>query len=252
MIFAAAIIVSFILGFWFGHYSVSPEIIIADDSYADSEPTVEENPSNLDLYLSNKVENAKPENAKPAVSQSVDDNKPVTKPAPKPKPAPVVVARPAPPVVAPPSPPPLPSRPVIKPPPLVKPVTPVNVAPPAVINKPVTVPVDIAPEVAEPVADESAATSESITNSSLSAADSNTQYTVQAGAFDNRDNAMKLVAELNIKGFDAYTAESINSSGDLKFNVRFSRHSERNFVQKRLARFKQLYTTSAYIIVVDQ
>ena len=234
MIFVAAIIVSFILGFWFGYHTVSPEIIIADDSYADSEYTAEENPSNLDTDLNNKAENSKP-----AVSQSVADNKPVTKPAPKP----VIAARPAPPVVAP------PPRPVVTPPPVVKPVpvTPVNVAPPAVINKPAAVPVDNTSVVAEPEV-----SSETITNSSLSDAASNTQYTVQAGAFDNRDNAMKLVADLNAKGFDAYAAESINSIGEIKFNVRFGRHSERDLVQKRLARFKQLYTTSAYIIVVEK
>ena len=181
--------------------------------------------------------------SKPAVSQSVADNKPVTKPAPKP----VIAARPAPPVVAPPPPPP--PRQVVTPPPVVKPVpvTPVNVAPPAVINKPAAVPVDNTSVVAEPEV-----SSETITNSSLSDAASNTQYTVQAGAFDNRDNAMKLVADLNAKGFDAYAAESINSIGEIKFNVRFGRHSERDLVQKRLARFKQLYTTSAYIIVVEK
>ena len=115
MIFVAAIIVSFILGFWFGYHTVSPEIIIADDSYADSEYTAEENPSNLDTDLNNKAENSKP-----AVSQSVADNKPVTKPAPKPAPKPVIAARPAPPVVAPPPPPP--PRQVVTPPPVVKPV----------------------------------------------------------------------------------------------------------------------------------
>ena len=79
-----------------------------------------------------------------------------------------------------------------------------------------------------------------------------TQFTVQAGVFDNRDNALKLVNELNAKGFDAYADEFISTAGELKFNVRFSRSSDRDYVQRRLTRYKQLYTTAAYIIAFDK
>lgn len=79
-----------------------------------------------------------------------------------------------------------------------------------------------------------------------------TLFTVQAGVFENRDNAMKLVNELNARGFEAYTEEFVTASGETKFNVRFGRHSDRDQVQRKLTRFKQLYTTSAYIIVIDK
>ncbi|HEX5635469.1 MAG TPA: SPOR domain-containing protein, partial [Gammaproteobacteria bacterium] len=179
-------------------------------------------------------------------------NKPDAKPDIKPDTKPVPVVKPA---AA-----PVPVKPVVKPvvtvPPVVtpKPVVPAPAPVAPVVNKPVPVAPVTTPAVAPVVVPSPTPVTptESITNSSLSAEAANTVYTVQAGVFENRDNAMKLVNELNNKGFDAYVDEVVTGSGDSKFNVRFGRHSDREQVQRKLTRFKQLYTTSAYIIVLDQ
>ena len=218
VIFVASIIFSFVLGLWFGYHSVSTKIITSDTLH-DGSPYNSENPPAMQGSGDNTV---------PAVARPVANSKPLAKPESKAI-STVKVAAPA---VLKPSAVAAPSKPVISKPAVVEPVLPA----------PVDAPVD---------APNGVTMSEPITHNNSSAVTANTQYTVQAGVFESRDNAMKLVAELGTKGFDAYVDEVGSNTGDTKFNVRFSRNSDRDYVQKRLARFKQLYTTSAYIIVID-
>ena len=218
VIFVASIIFSFVLGLWIGYHSVSTKIITSDTLH-DGSPYNSENPPAMQGSGDNTV---------PAVARPVANSKPLAKPESKAI-STVKVAAPA---VLKPSPIAAPSKPVISKPAVVEPVLPA----------PVDAPVD---------APNGVTMSEPITHNNSSAVTANTQYTVQAGVFESRDNAMKLVAELGTKGFDAYVDEVGSNTGDTKFNVRFSRNSDRDYVQKRLARFKQLYTTSAYIIVID-
>ena len=221
VIFVASIIFSFVLGLWFGYHSVSTKIITSD-TLQDESPYNSENPPAMQGSGDDTV---------PAVARPVANNKPLAKPESKPS-STVNVAPPAAPTVLKPSAVAPPIKPVINKPVVVEPVLPA----------PVDVPVE---------APDGVTTSEPMTHNSLSTGATNAQYTVQAGVFESRDNAMKLVAELGTKGFDAYVDEVGSHTGDTKFNVRFSRNSDRDYVQKRLARFKQLYTTSAYIIVID-
>lgn len=227
VIFVASIIFSFVLGLWFGYHSVSTKIITSD-TLQDETPYNSENSPAMQGSGDNTV---------PAVARPAANSKPLAKPESKPI-STVNVAPPAAPTVLKPSAvaPPVVTTPVASP---IKPAVnkPVVVEPPAPVDAP-----DEAPN------DET--TSEPTTHNSSST--TNTQYTVQAGVFESRDNAMKLVAELGTKGFDAYVDEVGSNTGDTKFNVRFSRNSDRDYVQKRLARFKQLYTTSAYVIVIDK
>ena len=228
VIFVASIIFSFVLGLWFGYHSVSTKIITSDTLH-DGSPYNSENPPAMQGSGDNTV---------PAVARPVANSKPLAKPESKPS---STVNAPAAPAVLKPSAVTAPVAPPIKP----------------VINKPVVnKPIVVEPVLPAPVdvpveAPDGVTTSEPMTHNSLSTGATNAQYTVQAGVFESRDNAMKLVAELGTKGFDAYVDEVGSHTGDTKFNVRFSRNSDRDYVQKRLARFKQLYTTSAYIIVID-
>jgi DedD protein len=134
---------------------------------------------------------------------------------------------------------------VIKPAAVTQPVVSKPVAPaasPVAVTKPVAVPpapvVPVAPQTAvaapEPVA--------STEPASL--------FAVQVGVFSSQENATKLVDELNAKGFEAYAEEFVAETGETKFNVRFGRSSDRDFVQKKLTRYKQIYSSSAYIITL--
>jgi cell division septation protein DedD len=246
LILVGAIVFSFGLGFWFGYHMNSSDELAAvlsqpsnqesqDDekqtpdwsgetrSAVDTQPVAENKPSKPDIKTTAAARPvAAPAPVKPAVKPVEKPVAPVVKPVPVTPAAPVVSAA-VPPV----------AKPVVVTPVVVPPVTPPATTASAPAPAPTT-------------------TTESITNSSLSAEAANTQYVVQAGVFENYDNAMKLVTELNNKGFDAYVDEFVASSGELKFNVRFGRSSDRDQVQKRLVRFKQLYTTAAYIITLDK
>ena len=54
-------------------------------------------------------------------------------------------------------------------------------------------------------------------------------YTVQVGAFSNRNNAMQLTADLKENGFDAYV-ESIERSGDKLYRVRVGKFESKDRV----------------------
>lgn len=234
LIFIASIIFSFGLGYWFGYNSNSSDdlsVVVSQietlrskkNQYTESHSEA----SSVSAWSPSAVSPAaiKPE-AEAKLSEPVTPVKPVAKP---------VTATVA-------------ASPVAKPAPVVPPVTATSAALPATV-KPAAAP---APVVTPAPITAPVTTSESITNTSLSAESANTQYAVQAGVFDSRENAMKLVNELNAKGFDAYVDEMAANAGEVKFNVRFGRSSDRDFVQKRLVRYKQLYTTAAYIITLDK
>ena len=74
-------------------------------------------------------------------------------------------------------------------------------------------------------------------------------YSVQAGLFASRDNAVTFLDELLSNGFDAYLLDFVSSSGDVKYNVRFGRSDDRDVTKKRLEEFRQAFNTPAYIVI---
>lgn len=79
--------------------------------------------------------------------------------------------------------------------------------------------------------------------------ESQRMFSVQVGVFANQENAMNLVEELKDGGFDAYLDDFTASGGEVKYNVRFGRESDRNLIQQQLTKYKQQFSTSAYIII---
>ncbi len=79
--------------------------------------------------------------------------------------------------------------------------------------------------------------------------DSQRMFSVQVGVFANRENALNLVEELKNGGFDAYLDDFVASGGEVKYNVRFGRESDRGLIQQQLTKYKQQFSTSAYIII---
>ena len=92
-------------------------------------------------------------------------------------------------------------------------------------------------------------TAEKSASTTDAATSSQTMYSVQVGMFASQENAQKLVNELQGKGFDAYMKDFISSSGETKYNVRFGNYPERTAVREKLAEYKQLFTTPAYIVI---
>ncbi|MDH5471931.1 MAG: SPOR domain-containing protein [Gammaproteobacteria bacterium] len=74
-------------------------------------------------------------------------------------------------------------------------------------------------------------------------------YSVQAGLFASRDNAVKFLDELMGNGFDAYLIDFVSTSGDVKYNVRFGRSDDRNTTKQRLEEFRQAFSSPAYIVI---
>lgn len=74
-------------------------------------------------------------------------------------------------------------------------------------------------------------------------------FSVQVGVFANQENALNLVEELKAGGFDAYLDDFVASGGEVKYNVRFGRESDRGLIQQQLSKYKQQFSTSAYIII---
>ena len=133
---------------------------------------------------------------------------------------------------------------------------------PVVIAKPESKPKPVNTQAADVKAKSSSPSSESqpekpsetsaVSNESSESADDNTEksgFSVQVGLFANRENAQNLVDELIEKGFDAYMADFVSSSGEVKYNVRFGQFSDRQSVQEKLAEYKQLFSTPAYIVI---
>ncbi|MCW8909034.1 MAG: SPOR domain-containing protein [Gammaproteobacteria bacterium] len=87
------------------------------------------------------------------------------------------------------------------------------------------------------------------TDGSVSTQKKKSYYSVQAGLFANRDNAVKFLDELLSNGFDAYLVDFVSSSGVVKYNVRFGRSEDRNTSRQRLVEFRQAFTTPAYIVI---
>jgi len=76
-----------------------------------------------------------------------------------------------------------------------------------------------------------------------------TGYSVQAGMFAKKENAEKYADELKKRGFEAFVVDFISSSGKQKYNVRFGRFSQRNIASNKMAEYKKLFTTPAYIVI---
>ncbi|MDQ1362853.1 MAG: hypothetical protein QG652_713 [Pseudomonadota bacterium] len=235
MFFIAAMIFSFGLGYWFGYHTNSTEDFSAALSQMDilrnRHGGAADNESPVRGWSSEIVPATEPDAVKSPGVTVVPEARPVVSPTVAAKPA--VVAKPA-----------------------DKPVVPaVTVTPVAKLQPPVQSPSVATPVNAQAVRADTipavAGSSENITNTSLSAEAASTFYAVQAGVFDSRENAMKLVNELNTKGFDSYIAETSSTNGEPRFNVQFGRSGDRDQVQKRLIRFRQLYTTTAYVITLD-
>lgn len=79
--------------------------------------------------------------------------------------------------------------------------------------------------------------------------DKTQRYSIQAGMFESRDNALKFIDELKVSGFEAYLSDFVSSGGSVKYNVRFGGFEERQQVENELAAFKQKFSSPAYIII---
>ena len=94
-----------------------------------------------------------------------------------------------------------------------------------------------------------AGTSSTENSNVVSSKDNKRYYSVQAGLFANRENAVKYLDELLGNGFDAYLVDFVSTSGVVKYNVRFGRSEDRKTSRKRLSEFRQAFTTPAYIVM---
>ena len=74
-------------------------------------------------------------------------------------------------------------------------------------------------------------------------------YSVQAGLFGSRRNALKYIDKLKASGFDAYLNEYLASDGIMRYNVRFGYFPDRKTGESRLAEFKTQFTTPAYLVI---
>ncbi len=74
-------------------------------------------------------------------------------------------------------------------------------------------------------------------------------YSVQAGLFGSRKNALKYIEKLKAGGFDAYLNEYLASDGIMRYNVRFGYFPDRKSGENRLADFKTQFTTPAYLVI---
>lgn len=74
-------------------------------------------------------------------------------------------------------------------------------------------------------------------------------YSVQAGLFGSRKNALKYIDKLKASGFEAYLNEYLASDGVMRYNVRFGYFPDRKTGESRLADFKTQFTTPAYLVI---
>ena len=81
------------------------------------------------------------------------------------------------------------------------------------------------------------------------AGDKMEHFSIQAGMFESRENALKFIEELKSNGFEAYLSDFVSSSGGVKYNVRFGSFDDRQQVEEKLALFKQKFTSPAYIVI---
>ncbi len=76
-------------------------------------------------------------------------------------------------------------------------------------------------------------------------------YSVQAGMFASKTNAMSFIDELAEKQFEAHVTDFISSSGATKYNVRVGRFEERNQARELLREFQKSFTSPAYVVITQ-
>ena len=85
--------------------------------------------------------------------------------------------------------------------------------------------------------------------SDRSAEENKNAFSVQVGLFTNKDYAQNFVDDLIDKGFAAYMEDFKAKDGVTKYNVRFGRFADREQVQARLAEYKKVFSTPAYVVI---
>ncbi len=76
-------------------------------------------------------------------------------------------------------------------------------------------------------------------------------YSVQAGMFASKNNAMGFIEELAAKDFEAYVTDFVSSSGTTKYNVRVGRFEERNQAREVLREFQKSFASPAYVVITQ-
>ena len=76
-------------------------------------------------------------------------------------------------------------------------------------------------------------------------------YSVQAGMFASKTNAMSFIEELAEKQFEAHVTDFVSSSGATKYNVRVGRFEERNQARELLREFQKSFSSPAYVVITQ-
>lgn len=74
-------------------------------------------------------------------------------------------------------------------------------------------------------------------------------YSIQAGMFASKTNALSFIQKLASKNFEAYVIDFVSSSGAVKYNVRVGRFENREEARSLLREYQKSFTTPAYVVI---
>lgn len=74
-------------------------------------------------------------------------------------------------------------------------------------------------------------------------------YSLQLGMFRDKDNALRMIDDLQSKQHKAYLFEAADPTGRLRYNVRSGQYHNRQRAENALAAYKANFTASAYIVI---
>ncbi len=101
-------------------------------------------------------------------------------------------------------------------------------------------------------AQEQASAATTTPQTAQAAATNRRYYSIQAGMFASKANAMSFIEELAEKNFEAHVSDFVSSSGATKYNVRVGRFEERNQARELLREFQKSFTSPAYVVITQQ
>ena len=74
-------------------------------------------------------------------------------------------------------------------------------------------------------------------------------YSIQAGMFASKTNALSFIEKLSAQKFDAYVTDFVSTSGAVKYNVRVGRFEERDKAREKLQDYQKYFSTPAYVVI---
>ncbi len=105
-------------------------------------------------------------------------------------------------------------------------------------------------QAAETAAQDSTA-ADTATATNQAEAENRRYYSIQAGMFASKTNAMSFIEKLAGKNFEAYMSDFVSSSGTVKYNVRVGRFENRDQARSQLREYQKSFTTPAYVVITQ-